>query len=98
MSVFAAYRRYVPSRVTVTSASCRSLSRWCESVEFGMSSAGLNVADDHAVGMGGQQQAEDPEPGFGPQRRKHLGVPKDVLRFWSGPRLAASHDSPPSMS
>ena len=48
-SVLAVYQRKVPSRRTFTRSSFFSLSRWCESVELGMSNSLANLAGHHSL-------------------------------------------------
>ena len=38
---------------------------------------GLDFADDHAVGVGGEQQADDPQARLGAERGEHVGVAGD---------------------
>ena len=38
----------------------------------------LDVADDEAVRVGGQEQAHDAEPRLGAERGEHVGEPADA--------------------
>ena len=41
---------------------------------------GLDVSDDQAVGMGGEEQLHDAKAGFGAHGGEHVGEAGDVLR------------------
>src|SRR5581483_6614546 len=38
----------------------------------------LDLIHNHSFRMGGKQRAQDPEPGLGPERREHVGVPGNL--------------------